>query len=963
MKILKNDLSKKLIIVLIVLLLFNTIYPTMTFAWDFGGILMKPLVAFILASMVPSDIVLGMLIKWSDFKSDTVENVSSAILNVGGKNSEQYDEFKDYFVGPDSIFAGEISAFNANIFNQVDSEETTPWVKASKAVAKFYVILRNISGLVMLIGLIFTGIRILLSSNIPTKKTQYLMMLQDWVIGMGLLIFSHIIMILIMEFTDAIVAAVRSGLGANNLKWELVKNATISLNSATQIISLIMYGWILWLTVIFAIAYFKRYFWTCILVIFAPVVSVMYAFGQQTKQIYTNWLKEFIMNAMVKPFHLVVYTVLVMLPIQTTGGETGFSLTGWSITNLVYPLMAMSMIRPAEKYLRNLFGLNRGIANMASYDSGKQVVDTVVKTAVAVGAVVATGGAAAGAMAAGGAGTALAGAASSAAAGGAETAVKGMTDMAGAASKVDETLGDASANTSETNMTQALLDEENEKFGTSDWDSAYANQLASENAPFEYNAPVIDDAQDYLKFKMKNEGFDSLQDMRAVYSDEDLNYELEQLRIPTVDNFDDFDLGDVKAVTDGIEDAIQPASAAAGYIEGEDPKISARREALEEQLADGQIDENDLSDEDKRILGRGDKEELSAAVEEGLSAPASTGQENSKGNMNVSSLNITAGSVNMQGELAKGSEQAEIKEAKVENENNENNENSENNDNNGNNDQKTAEDDGISITPPPIDTGEVFKNLGGFEQIGQIGIALFEGLNSLTDGLYVDGGAPTNEWKGYSQMMQGNMKIFTEKRKENLEQEKQVFVSSNLKEEMKILMPEIEKRYPEKTKEYRENVAKKEAQEKLTKMAEFVPYGVSDLSTAQKLYSISKNNGLTAEQTIQYVAAQPKYEKAYSNFNTNKDFVATINLSGKFDRNDYKTVEEAIPNARTYYDNGYKHVEEMAWLEKMRKDLNQSPEFAIRAAQALKKKGKVNYSGKNPEMKKIIDDINSTFGG
>jgi len=92
--------------------------------------------------------------------------------------------------------------------------------------------------------------------------------------------------------------------------------------------------------------------------------------------------------------------------------------------------------------------------------------------------------------------------------------------------------------------------------------------------------------------------------------------------------------------------------------------------------------------------------------------------------------------------------------------------------------------------------------------------------------------------------------------------------------------------------------------------------------------------------------------------------VVSINNSGSFERNNYQTVEEAIPNARTYYDAGYTNINDMAWVEKIAQSLGRSPEFAIKVDQTLRRKGgKISYNGRNEEMRKLIADINSTYGG
>ena len=85
-----------------------------------------------------------------------------------------------------------------------------------ETVAIIYVVLRNICALIMLAGLIFTGIRILLNSHNPQKRGTYLMLIQDWLAGMALLIFSHIIMIGIFYVSDKLVNAISvstTGLG------------------------------------------------------------------------------------------------------------------------------------------------------------------------------------------------------------------------------------------------------------------------------------------------------------------------------------------------------------------------------------------------------------------------------------------------------------------------------------------------------------------------------------------------------------------------------------------------------------------------------------------------------------------------------------------------------------------------------------------------------------------------------
>ena len=423
MKLIKSNWAKKLIIILIALMIFNLAVPQPAKAWDLAGVLMKPLFSAILGVVVSVDVTLGLFLTGIDSAINLLGGLVDAIMELDPSNvaTGVQTSLQQIFIGPDSIFSGKVEALNANIFDYIERtsspDSATDILQGleelgitlaqgqskaglySTAVAKLYIILRNVCALVMLAGLIYTGIRILITANIPTKKTQYLMILQDWLVGLSLLVFSHLIMILVFKMSDALTEALGlfiNGYGSLNLNLTL--ECLASFDSSKQLICIIMLGYMVWLTIIFAIAYAKRFFWVCLLIIMAPVFATLYAFGQQTKSIYSRWLKEYLTIVLIQPFHMLVYSVLVAIPVTLSG--QGFSLA--NINGIIYSLGAMSMIRPAEKYLRSMFGMDQGLASVASYESGKQtfdaikkVVATVGKVVIAAAATVATGGAAA----------------------------------------------------------------------------------------------------------------------------------------------------------------------------------------------------------------------------------------------------------------------------------------------------------------------------------------------------------------------------------------------------------------------------------------------------------------------------------------------------------------------------------------------------------------------------------------
>ena len=60
-------------------------------------------------------------------------------------------------------------------------------------------------------------------------------------------------------------------------------------------------------------------------------------------QAFNYWFKEYTMNAIIQPVHLILYTVFV---------SSAMSLAR---TNMLYALVAISFLLPAEKFIKKMF--------------------------------------------------------------------------------------------------------------------------------------------------------------------------------------------------------------------------------------------------------------------------------------------------------------------------------------------------------------------------------------------------------------------------------------------------------------------------------------------------------------------------------------------------------------------------------------------------------------------------------
>lgn len=405
----KKLLNKLLISILIIILLFNFIIIPSSQALSLGGILLKPFTSLL---MVPLDTIAFMItmligvtsngaIDWlSDWGGDAfsviedswasdqslIDNVSSTIESAATISGMGFLTMEDFF-------RGELEISNINIFENMptgtvsdywdDSSNENSVINAVKvSAAGWYYSLRNIAAVGLLCVLIYTAIRIMLTT-IAEEKAAYKDRLVDWVKATCLVIFAHVLMIVILHVTDLIVEILASSTGRfSSIAW--VRAQLLLDWDMTQIVYLVMYGIIIYYTICFAISYIKRFLYTILLIIIAPVVSLVYAFGKQGKEIFQKWLKEFVINAFLQPYHMLIYTVMF-------GFVATIADSGQNIFVTLYSLIVLHFIRDAEKYYRALFGMDAGVAGIGQVDTGmktmEKVKEKVTKTITSVGKV------------------------------------------------------------------------------------------------------------------------------------------------------------------------------------------------------------------------------------------------------------------------------------------------------------------------------------------------------------------------------------------------------------------------------------------------------------------------------------------------------------------------------------------------------------------------------------------------
>ena len=279
-------------------------------------------------------------------------------------------------------------------------------------VAKWYYTLRNLAVVALMIVLVYIGIR-LLTTSVASDKAKYKQMLLDWLVAICLIFVMQYIMVFANNFTEDITELL-SNIADKNLHYVPVKNPNEKLveglkkagyqsyvvtdpdtgEEEIRVITNLMgkvrieaqeqsggslyVGYaicflvLVFYTVFFCYVYAKRLLYVIFLTIIAPLVAISYPLdkiGDGKSQAFDLWLKEYIFNLLIQPFHLLLYLVLI---------TSAFELAG---TNVIYSLIAIGFMTPAEKFLRKMFGFDKATtAGFLSGAAGAAVAMTAVQS-------------------------------------------------------------------------------------------------------------------------------------------------------------------------------------------------------------------------------------------------------------------------------------------------------------------------------------------------------------------------------------------------------------------------------------------------------------------------------------------------------------------------------------------------------------------------------------------------------
>ena len=284
---------------------------------------------------------------------------------------------------PENIFADNIAAFDINFLSpntytsiiDGDADATNAADSAAggelqSTIASWYRSFRNIAVVGLLSVLVYLGIRILISST-AADKAKYKESLRDWFVALCLVFVIHFIMAGILLLTDNInalfSATIDDGIIVQATHSDEGSNAGSTFKFRTNLIGLarfraqadqwqdataytIIYLALVIYTCMFTFMYFKRFLWMAFFTMIAPLVALTYPIdkaGDGHAQAFNLWFKEYTMNAIIQPVHLILYSVFVSSAIDL------------ATNNPIYAIVAIAFLIPAEKFIKKMFRLDQ----------------------------------------------------------------------------------------------------------------------------------------------------------------------------------------------------------------------------------------------------------------------------------------------------------------------------------------------------------------------------------------------------------------------------------------------------------------------------------------------------------------------------------------------------------------------------------------------------------------------------
>lgn len=288
--------------------------------------------------------------------------------------TEEDTETQFWFTIDRAVF-NRVALFNINYFNTDSTYEVGDTVITAnpsnitikEGITEVYFICRVLSLVLSVLVLIYIGIRMALST-VASDQAKYKKMFVSWVESIVVLFVMIYIMVAVIYFGEILTGIfynIRNDL-INADEGYGVFEDTIRTETWTKVFSFsglqltlwsIIYWCLLFLEIKFFWLYAKRLLMVGLLIIVSPLITITYSIdkvGDGKAQVFSTWMKEFVVNVLIQPLHALIYLIFVL---------TANTIATESPLVALALLMSMGTVERMVKVIFDLKGLNtlRGV--------------------------------------------------------------------------------------------------------------------------------------------------------------------------------------------------------------------------------------------------------------------------------------------------------------------------------------------------------------------------------------------------------------------------------------------------------------------------------------------------------------------------------------------------------------------------------------------------------------------------
>ena len=309
-----------------------------------------------------------------------VAGIKGVIMGITtiGTNGTQYAANLDNILFTDSNNTSipQVKIVSIDFFNlNADVPETVKIIR--QQVAIWYYSLRNLSAVILLLILVYVGIRMVIST-VAEEEAKYKKMFKDWVVSFVLLFLMHYLMIGIIEINKILVTILANAEEPNSYWGSYMQDIAGEVFKASFVkghAALIIYTIMIVITILYLFTYIKRMLTVAFLIIISPLITITYSIDKMKdnrSQAFDTWLKEFVYNILIQPFHCIIYIVFIKTALELLNTSQTMSAAILAIVMIVFMHKAEDIIKQVFNFQSSSLG--KAVANAALVTTGLSMI-------------------------------------------------------------------------------------------------------------------------------------------------------------------------------------------------------------------------------------------------------------------------------------------------------------------------------------------------------------------------------------------------------------------------------------------------------------------------------------------------------------------------------------------------------------------------------------------------------------